>query len=313
MFPNKEVEEFLKRLRFRLSDWFEVDLVVKDGEFASTQSADTDMPRSICFCEKLRYVDLIKSNPSATCVIATEELCDNFTDRFGIVISKHPRLDFSLLHNTLAKKDFIKPVITPCVKNTSEIHPTAFVEDHCYIGKNVRVGPGAKILNNSYIEDGTIIGPNVVIGSEGLEFRRQSDNRLLKITHVGGVYLGPEVEIMANSVVCKDVYFGYTKVGAGTKIGPLCDIGHRSKIGENCYIAGNTTVAGSAKIGNSVCLGPSTTISSEVCVGNNARVYLGSVVVKDVKPGQQVSGLFAMDHSKALREYAFSTLKGRSR
>ena len=174
----------------------------------------------------------------------------------------------------------------------------------------MRVGPGAVVFNNSYIEDEVIIGANVVVGADGLEFRRQPDGNLLKVMHIGGVHLETGVEVMANSVLCRDVYFGYTKIGRGTKIGPLCDIGHRSKIGRNCRLAGNTTVAGSVSIGDSVWLGPSATISSQIDIGDNARVYLGAVVVKDVKPHQKVSGFYALEHSKALREHA-SLLIGR--
>lgn len=310
MFYNKEIDTFVKNHIFKLSDWFESKDIVKDGAFTSTQPVDTDNPYSICFCESLQYVNMINENLSATCVITTKALKDKFKKRLGVVVCQQPRLKFHMFHNSLAKKVFQKPVFTSCIRDSAEIHPTAFVEKHCYIGENVVIGHGAIILDNSYIENNVVIGPNVVIGTEGLEFKRHNDNKLIKILHIGGVYLGSGVEIKANSVVCKDVYFGYTQVGTGTKIGPLCNIAHRSRIGKDCMIAGNATVGGSAKIGNSVWLGPSATISSGISVGDYARVSLGSVVVKNVKAAQTVSGFFALDHSRALREFAFLTSKG---
>jgi len=309
IFPNEEVEQFLNTCRFRLSDWFESSRIVRDGEFASTQLAETTVPKSISFAEDTNYVKLINENSSVTCVVTTRELHQDFSDQFGLVLSDNPKLDFFLLHNHLAQNIFSKPIFARHIDNTAKIHPQAFVDENCYIAEGVIVAPGAKILRNSYLDRQVIIGPNVVIGSDGLEFKRQLNDRLVKVEHVGGVYLGPGVEIMANSVVGKDVYFGFTQIGAGTKVGPLCNIGHRSKIGDNCSIAGNSTVGGSAKIGNSVWIGPSVTISSGVTVGNNAFASLGSVVVKDIDPGQKVSGLFAVDHKIALREYASITCK----
>ena len=149
------------------------------------------------------------------------------------------------------------------------------------------------VLSNTYIDEGALIGPNAVIGAEGLEAQFEEDQTLLRIAHVGGAYIGPGVSIMSNSVVSRDVYHGFTRVGAGTMVGPLCNIGHRSSIGEGVRIAGNATIGGSAVIGDKAWIGPSATISNGVTVGEGARVSLGSVVVKAVKPGQRVSGRFA--------------------
>jgi len=44
-------------------------------------------------------------------------------------------------------------------------------------------------------------------------------------------------------------------------------------------------------------------------VGDNARIHLGSIVVKDVKYGQKISGLFAMEHLRALKLNAIVSSK----
>lgn len=300
-----QIHEFMKTHRFLASNWFSPNQIQKDNNFVSTQPADTEIKYSLCFCEELKFVDIINKNSSVSCVITSEKLGDKLDKRLGIIISENPRYDFFHVHNRIAENVLDHPLFRPKIASTAEIHSTAYIEDNCYIGNGARIGPGAIILRNSYIDDETIIGPNVVIGSEGLEFNKLVDNSHLKIIHAGGVYLGRQVEIMANSVVCKNVYLGFTQVGSGTKIGPLCDIAHRSRIGENCLIAGNATIGGSANIGNSVWIGPSATISDGVMVGDNARVHLGSIVAKHVKSGQKVSGIFALDHLKALRGHAY--------
>ena len=301
IFPKSDMKTFYHSYRHKLSDWFSSHKIVKDGEFSFTQLLDTNKPNSICFCEGQQYIRLINTNPAIISVITTENLSKELDTRLGMITVEDPRLDFFLLHNSLAEKIANKPIFRLSIEGSAIIHNTAFVGKNCYIGKDVSIGPGAVILENSYIDDDVIIGPNVVIGSEGLEFYKHSNGTLYKIRHIGGVYLSPGVEIMANSVVSKDVFLDFTFIGNSSKIGPLCNIAHRVTIGNNCRIAGNTTIGGSAKVGNHVWIGPSATISNAIRIGDFARISLGSVVVKDVKPHQKISGLFAMEHLRALK------------
>jgi len=301
VFPKSDMKKFYHSFRHKISDWFPPEKIVSDGEFSFTQLVDTNKPNSICFCESPQYIKLVNSNPAITSIITKKELVTKFDKKLGIVVTDNPRFDFYLLHNSLADKIANKPIFTPSIKRSTIIHNTAIVEKNCYIGKSVIIGPGAVILRNSYIADDVIIGPNVVIGSEGLEFYKHSNGTLYKIRHIGGVYLSPGVEIMANSVVSKDVFLDFTFIGNSSKIGPLCNIAHRASIGNNCRIAGNTTIGGSAKVANSVWIGPSVTISNGIQIGDFARISLGSVVVKDVKPHQKISGVFAMEHLRALK------------
>jgi len=308
MLCEKLIDRFNKAHRNKISDWFAPGTILNDGAFSSTQPADTTIAQTITFCNSLKYVDIILNNSNVSCIITTKALSDKFANvDKGLVVFDQPQTEFSRLHNALAQKYQNEPVFSARIEKSALIHPSATIDDTCFIGKNVQIGAGARVLSKSYISDHSIVGPNVIIGSEGLEFKRQTDSTLLKIAHMGGVYLEPRVELMANSVICKDVYLGFTRVGSGTKIGPLVDIAHRSQIGQNCLIAGNATVGGSANIGNAVWIGPSATISDGITVGDRARINLGGVVVKNVKPGQQVSGFYAVDHHRALRQYASLT------
>ncbi len=310
IFPKPEFDEYYRVLDHKLSDFFPADRIEAEGQFASTQLADTEIPNSICYCESPQYIELCNTKESLTCVITRHEFSNKFTRNLGIVISDDPKSDFFELHNAIAEDLADRALFKPGVSRSARIHSSAVVEQNCYIGNNVEISPGAIVLNNSYIEDDVIIGPNVVIGGEGLEFNRFSDGKLFKVKHIGGVYVGKEAEVMAGSVIAKDVFFGYTAIGTGCKIGPLCNIAHRVKLGANCCVAGNSTLGGSAKVGRNVWIGPSVTVASEIQVGDHARLSIGSVVVRDVKPHQTVSGFFAMDHAKALKIYAGLRTKG---
>lgn len=292
--------------RFTLSAFFSSDQIVRDGEFSSTQLVDTCLPESISFCKSTQYINEINGNQSITCVIVKPELKNELANNPGIVVSENPDQEFYRLHNLLSREtSFEKLIRQTGIEKSARIHPSAIVEENCYIGKEAIIGPGSIILNNTYIGHQAIIGPNVVIGSDGLECKRQIDGRLTKVDHVGGVFIGDHVEIMSSSVVARDVFVGFTIIGNGTKIGPLSNIGHRSSIGENCSIAGKSNVAGSAKLGNRIWVGPSSTVSNGVVIGDDAYISIGSTVVKDVRPGQKVTGFFAVDHNKALKNYSF--------
>jgi len=310
VFPKSEIDEYYKSLSHQLSDFFPTSKILSDGKFSSTQLTDINIPNSICFCESPRYIESINTNNSITCTITLKNFSNKFTKDLGIILSEDPKTDFFRLHNSVAENFADRSVFKSSIKGSAKIHSSAVVEPNCFIGDNVVISPGAIVLNNSYIEDDVFIGPNVVIGAEGLEFKRQPDGKLLKIKHIGGVYLSKAVEVMANSVIAKDVFFGYTTIGSGCKIGPLCNIAHRVHIGSNCCIAGNSTLGGSTKIGQGVWIGPSVTVSSGIKVGDQAKLSLGSVIVKNVKPHQTVSGFFAVEHSKALKLNAVIRSKG---
>jgi len=290
-----------------LSELYKPSEIARDGIFRSTQLADSDFPHALSFCANRRYADIINKNPNISCVITTTDLVIYLKPRLGIVIAEDPELEFYRRHNELARS-LKRHIPLVGIHSSATIHPSAFISDRSFIGGNTCIGPGARILGGVVIGADCIIGPNVVIGSDGLEYKL-SDDRLLKVIHVGGVIISDRVEIMANSVVARDVFFGFTFIGKETKIGPLANIGHRAKIGEKCRIAGNANISGSVRIGNVVWLGPSSTISNGIAIGDRAYISIGSVVVKDVKPGQRVSGFFAVEHKKALKLNSYTRLK----
>ena len=75
---------------------------------------------------------------------------------------------------------------------------------------------------------------------------------------------------------------------------------NRTKIGRACLLGAHAAITGSVVIGDEVWVGPNATISSALTVGSQAAVSLGSVVTRDVPPGERVSGNFAITHNRFL-------------
>jgi UDP-3-O-[3-hydroxymyristoyl] glucosamine N-acyltransferase len=274
--------------------------VARDGEFRSLGGLSHKCPHMLVCLYDESYLPELQENPCISCVITSPALAEKLSGRLGIATSSVPLRTFYGVHEYLrGNTDFYWTEFESAISPEAQIHPTAFVA-----GKNVRVGRGTTVEHNATILERSIIGNNVivrcgsVIGSEGLEFKRLDGKRWTKVPHAGGVKIHDDVEIMSNCVVDRNVFNGFTEIGENTKVAHLVRISHNVRIGKRCRISGCALIAGSSTIGDDVILGPNCTISSEVNVGDRARVSLGSVVTRDVPADARVTGNFAIDHNK---------------
>jgi UDP-3-O-[3-hydroxymyristoyl] glucosamine N-acyltransferase len=134
------------------------------------------------------------------------------------------------------------------------------------IGNNVRIAPG------------------VILGEPGFGYRPDRDGWQLK-DHPYRVVIEDNVEIGANTVIDRGRWRD-TIIGQGTKIDAHVFIAHNVQIGRNCLIIANTMIAGSCTIGDNCWIGPSAQITDHTTIGDHSRVGIGSVVLKDIPPGQ---------------------------
>jgi UDP-3-O-[3-hydroxymyristoyl] glucosamine N-acyltransferase len=173
---------------------------------------------------------------------------------------------------------------------------------------DVAIGSGAIIHNNVVIYPGVTIGLNVeiesncIIGSKGFGYVKDTDE-YMHFPHLGGVVISDNVEIGANTCVDRGT-MGNTFIGEGTKISNLCQIAHNTNIGRNCLIAGKAQIGGGSVVGDGAYIGPSAIISNKIKIGKNCDVKIGSVVISNIKDGLSVSGNFAMEHKKNIRNQA---------
>lgn len=176
------------------------------------------------------------------------------------------------------------------------------VAENVQLGENVVLHPGAVIYPNVVIGSNVEIGAGTVIGAPGYAYVRQPDGRLEHFPHLGGVVIGADVTIGANSCVDSGG-LGPTRIGRGTKIGNLCQIAHNVVLGEDCLLAGRVQVGGGTTVGDRTAIWPSSIISHKLVVGTSCDIKIGSVVVQNVPDGAAVSGNFALPHDKTLRDF----------
>lgn len=262
--------------------------------------ADSKMINTLTFCDNEKFINQILKNDNISGVFTTNDFQDKFRNHKNIIICKDPRWSFYTLFNSLARKNYIKnPTI---IDSSAEIHKTTYVSEYnVSIGKNVIIGPNSTILPDVTIKDNCRVGSNSVLGCDDVEVKNTSQG-LLAVFHDGKLILHENVNIGSNCTLVKGIYNQDTIVKSGSFISNNCHIGHRVQIGNNCLIL-TCSICGGANIGDNVRINPGAIISNQIVIGDNAFVTIGSVVIKDVKANERVSGNFALEHNRFIYKY----------
>ena len=186
----------------------------------------------------------------------------------------------------------------------AKLYPNVTILDDSSIGRNTIIWPGTVVRERCRIGSDCILHPNVTIGADGFGYRPSPDgSRLVKIPHIGTVWIGDDVEIGAGSCVDRGK-FSATSIGDGTKIDNQVQIAHNCTIGRCCAIAGQAGMAGSASLEDGVLMGGSSKVVDHVTVGTGTKIGGGAGVISDVPPGQTLLGVPADDRRQTLRLWA---------
>ncbi len=178
------------------------------------------------------------------------------------------------------------------------------VLDETVIGEDTVLWPGVVVRERCRIGRRCILNANVSIGTDGFGYLPAPDRSgLLKVTHIGSVEIGDDVEIGSGSCVDRGK-FGATVIGAGTKIDNLVQVAHNCHIGKNCALSALVGLAGSVSIGDWVVLGGHVGVADHLHVGNGSRVGGKSGVIRDVGPGETVLGYPALPLIQARKSWA---------
>lgn len=274
--------------------------VEKDGEFdwLGLTAEDYEGKKVLTFLNDEKYYKEIENNKSITCIVTTDEVAKKIEkDKYGIIISNNPRKDFFELHNKLVKEDFY------FTKRDNQISEKAYISEKANIGSyniiiedDVIIEAGVTIYENVTIKKGTIIKSGTILGADGFQYIRNKDD-IIKVEPAGELEIAEDVVIHNNSVIDKGI-FGKTFIGENTKIYNLVHVAHDSKIGKNVFLTAGVIVCGRVKIGANSYLGPNCTIKNGLFLGENTKISMGSVVTKDVKDNEVVTGNFAIPHEQ---------------
>lgn len=203
------------------------------------------------------------------------------------------------------------------VDESADIGPYATIGPHTTVGANACVGTGVAIgahcgigagtwifanvtlYDRVSLGDGVIIHGGSVIGSDGFGYF-QGSGGARKIPQVGGVEIGDEVEIGANTTIDRAT-MGMTRIGRGTKIDNLVQIAHNVVIGDHVTICAQVGIAGSTVVETGSIIGGQAGLSDHIQVGAGSRIGGQAGVTKTIPAGSTVSGYPARPHNQARR------------
>jgi UDP-3-O-[3-hydroxymyristoyl] glucosamine N-acyltransferase len=219
----------------------------------------------------------------------------------------------------------IAALFEPPVAIQAGIHPSAVVDPTAQVHAGAAIGPLACIGARTRIEAGAVVGPGCVIGEdcvvgEGCELvarvtlvrrvrlgRRvrvhpgavlgadgfglaMDAGRWLKVPQLGGVEVGDDCEIGANTCIDRGAIED-TVLEEDVRLDNLIQVGHNVRIGAHTAMAGCVAVAGSAKIGRYCLIGGGAGIVGHIEIADKVRVGAMSLVTHGLsEPGEYTSG-----------------------
>ena len=259
---------------------------------------------TICLAADKNYYRQAADNPHVAVIICPQTaIARQLSDKTVIVAARYAELFYAVHNGAVHKLIDDWPVRAPRIAPTAHVARSAIVGPEVSIGENCTIGERCLLIGPVEIGDDCVIHPYVTIGTDGLFSKKLFDTKI-HIQHFGGVRIGRNCAIHAGSNVARSVNFSeWTDIGDDVRIGIHVNIGHDCKLTHDIDISGNVMLAGRVTVGEGAWLGAAAVVSNAIHIGNGARVRLGSVVIEDVPEGADVSGNFAVDHMRRLRQH----------
>jgi len=232
-------------------------------------------------------------------------------------LTQLPRI---LAENPYAYFARVSQLFNPVVLQPPGVHASAVVAPSAKLGKGVSIGPGCVVGEEVVIGDGSCLYPRVVIypkcmigkrvvvhagvviGADGFGIARDED-RWVKIPQIGGVRIGDDVEIGANTTIDRGA-LDDTLIEEGVKIDNQVQIGHNVRIGAHSAIAGCVGIAGSALIGRHCTIGGAAMIHGHITIADRVHVSAGTLISRSLAKAGTYTGIYPFDEHDAWKRSA---------
>ena len=249
----------------------------------------------------------------ASAVIVAER--DRAACPVNALVAKDPYLMYAratqLLYPEILHEGGVHP--SAVVDASAQVDPSAWIGALCVIGPDVTIGANAqigagcildrdvtigrdcrllanvKIHGRASLGERCVIQPGAVIGSDGFGYANDQ-GRWVKIPQIGGVTLGDDVEVGANTTIDRGA-LSDTIIENGVILDNQIQIAHNVHIGEYTAIAGCTGVAGSTHIGKRCMIGGHVGIVGHLTIADGVQISAKTFVSQSIdKAGFYSSG-----------------------
>jgi UDP-3-O-[3-hydroxymyristoyl] glucosamine N-acyltransferase len=266
----------------------------------------------ISFVSDARYVSLLEKS-RAGAVIVTPDYADQVCG--NALICDDPYLGFAKISGLFNDR----PILASGVHATAQIATDAVIsatasigayviieagaciDDDveigagCFVGAGVKVGAGSIIAPNVTLYHKVVIGvraiihSGAVIGADGFGFAKQQ-GAWHKISQLGGVSIGDDVEIGANTTIDRGALRD-TVIEMGVKIDNQVMVAHNVRIGKHTAIAACVGISGSTEIGQHCMIAGGVGFAGHLKITDGVFVTAMSFVTKSItQPGSYSSG-----------------------
>ncbi len=250
-----------------------------DIEISSMKSLASASDKDISFFYSNKFKeDLSKTNAGAV-----------ITDTANSKYFKGNKLIIDNVHLAYAKATELFAEST-FLSEKKGLSKQAFINKEAVISDDVYVGPGCAIEKNVEIGKGTILLPNVtVIGSDGLGFAKDENDKWKKINHLGKVVINNDVEIGSNCTIDRGT-LDDTIIGENVKLDDQVHIAHNCKIGKSTIMGANATIGGSTIIGKNCMIGGLCGVADNLIITDGVTVSPVSFIFKSINKAGKYSG-----------------------
>jgi UDP-3-O-[3-hydroxymyristoyl] glucosamine N-acyltransferase len=281
---------------------------------------DTATPNTISFLSNPKFQSQLAPS-KAGCVIVAPPMREAAVARGAALVVPEPYVAFARLTQWWAVQS--RPAVMPGV------HPSAVVESGAKVAPSASVGPFVMVEAGAVIEDGVVLGAHsfvgrgsvigsgslfaprvtvlhgcrigqraivhsgVVIGADGFGFAASAEGAV-KIEQLGGVCIGSDVEIGANTCIDRGA-LDDTLIGDGVKLDNLIQIGHNCRIGNHTAVQGCAGIAGSTVIGSRCIIGGAAMLFGHLTIADGVVITPGSAVTRSIRQPGTYSGTFPID------------------
>jgi UDP-3-O-[3-hydroxymyristoyl] glucosamine N-acyltransferase len=183
------------------------------------------------------------------------------------------------------------------------IGPNCTIGDDCVLGQGTILHPNVTLYHSVVLGADCIIHAGAVLGSDGFGFANDRGS-WVKIPQLGGVKLGNQVEVGANTTIDRGA-LNDTVVADGVKLDNQVHVGHNVQIGEDTAIAACAGIAGSTRIGKQCTLAGASGLLGHLELADRVHVSAMTVVTHNLsQPGRYTSLLPAVPHAKWRKNFA---------
>jgi UDP-3-O-[3-hydroxymyristoyl] glucosamine N-acyltransferase len=223
-----------------------------------------------------------------------------------------------LLHPPQSMPPGVHPsaVIDPAATVSSSAHvaanvvmgPDTLVAGHAVIGPNTVIGPRCRIgewtylhANVTLVQDVTIgergiVHAGAVLGSDGFGNARD-DTGWIKVPQIGGVRIGDDVEIGANTTIDRGAIED-TVIEDGVRLDNLIQIAHNVRLGAHTAMASLSGISGSTVVGKRCMFGGQSGVVGHITICDDVVVGGATMISKDIREPGFYTGSFPAEKDR---------------